>query len=252
MNNWLNEVNLWRKNLKMFQQFGLAMVLGGLLLLTLTGCDNSVKTVKNGCPPNRNDITNEALMNVNFSSGEWGAITENGRKIVYFHGKIRPETHLTVVKAIEAGTNYADLLKKYEGDQFQSKIDAKIKQIGDGQYQQQMQALNDHAQVLQKEILKLRKSDSDDSIAQVEKKGKQLVQMNEEYNQLAQKYAQAELKASALLFDDVFWPTNSEVEFRWVVFPDGKHFEFDSLANESWNKWGLMAEQIFNLMNLPR
>ena len=32
------------------------------------------------------------------------------------------------------------------------------------------------------------------------------------------------------------WPAGSQVDFQWVVYPDGKRFELSSFGNDSWQK----------------
>ena len=69
---------------------------------------------------------------------------------------------------------------------------------------------------------------------------------------LEKELKQASDKIEKEMFEDykknVLWPVGQAVQFDFIVYPDGKTFEIDSFANDSWSKSGWNLEAVLSVI----
>jgi len=211
-----------------------ALMLSGcsVLLLAAAGCDNSVDTVKNGCMEGRQDITVGAIMEQRFSAGTWVSKEESGRKIVYFQGKIRKETHDLAVKGIADG-----IIMLFCKEEYDKKMEGLEKQ-----FEIMDKKLDEKRQALYKKRTEL--SDQE----QLKKIEDELYDLGLANNSKKSEMRDKLLNGIMDNFKIQYWQTGSPVEFRWVVYPDGKRFELIGVANDFWQKINLTVKDIQNVV----
>jgi hypothetical protein len=74
-------------------------------------------------------------------------------------------------------------------------------------------------------------------------------QLQEQYIALRDQIKEMKLTAMNETFQLMFWTTSSGVELKWIIYPDGKTFEIEGIANNSWSnfrlKWGQILKVLF-------
>ena len=185
------------------------MLLGSIGLALICGCDGSVNQVKNGTLGGHPDVTVGAAFDGSFDSTKWSTITDKGRKIVHFTGRIKQETHDAAAKS--AYFDASIIVTKYKSEEFNKRIalyDEKQKSIDaniDTGSQSFCQGRNLESQKILKDLVEDFKKES-------------------------------------------YWPVGQDVEFSFIVYPDGKQFEIDSFSNESWAKLNLNLDSVLNVI----
>ena len=74
-------------------------LLASIGLAFICGCDGSTSQVKNGILSQHPDVTVGAAFDSSFDNSKWSTITDKGRKIVRFTGKIKQSAHDAAAKS---------------------------------------------------------------------------------------------------------------------------------------------------------
>ncbi len=243
------------------------LLLASIGLALICGCDGSVSQVKNGTLGGHPDVTVGAAFDGSFDSTKWSTITDKGRKIVSFTGKIKQATHDTAVKNIRI--DEITFCQQYKADEFKKRFapfDKKVttfnnttgKELEDAKYnsdkikwkydqlgrdqntaeqnysleetQQNKKVIDDIKH--NKELLEKEFSALENKIALLNEKEEQMNKEKIAAIDKIQKEMIEEFKINSC------WPVGSMVKFDFTVYPDGKKFDISSFSNDSWNELG--------------
>lgn len=112
-------------------------LLASVCLIFVWGCSRSANIVKNHTLSEYPDITIGAAFNERFYNTKWETVTEKGRKIVRFTGKIKQSTHNIALMQLNwylMQSKFIDkdyFIRKYIDENHGSKIKSRFKTIAD-------------------------------------------------------------------------------------------------------------------------
>ena len=236
------------------------VLLASASLVFAWGCSRSANIVKNRTLSEYPDITIGAAFNERFYNTKWKTVTEKGRKIVRFTGKIKRGTHDLAVKYGGYGLYdenefsirikpYLDAIRQFEKaneDNVQkfNLLDGRYKELGRkkgyaGHGSIEFKKIEDDIKLLDKEYKEFQaKFDIDE----YSKKVRQLTKESH----LAIDKNKKELCADFL--KNSCWVTGSVVEFDFTLYPDEKNFEVTRFYNDSWAKSNLTLATVFRII----
>ncbi len=235
------------------------LLLASIGLAFVCGCDGSVSLVKNGTIGRYSDVTIGKAFNASFDNAKWkSATTEKGRTIVCFTGKINQKTHDAALKSstsvYNALHNYITNSTEYEAlrklcwskkTEWETANQKKMDDISiefANKRDKYSELCNKHGDRNELKLLD----------EEVNVLGDKLNQYGEQKRQLMSECGKTEEKFGKEFAEDFkknsYWPVGQDVEFNFIVYPDGKNFEIDSFSNESWANQGLPLESVLKVI----
>ena len=253
------------------------ILLASIGLVSICGCDSSANQVKNGTLRQYPDVTVGAAFDSSFDNAKWDTLTDKGRKIVRFTGRITQATHDAAAK--RAIFDESLIVQNYKSGEFNKRItpyeekltrleEANAKEIGAiraARYKvkDKYEKLDSEEQPAVNNYI-YEKTPENKKIVDEIKRRKELLEKENTalqgkldlYDQKRQQLiAEKDTAIQKILKDlfedfkrDSYWPAGQYVEFSFIVYPDGKRFEIDSFSNESWAKLRLSLESVLNVI----
>lgn len=211
--------------------FMLCFALFGCLL----GCsDSNIKLVQESVFHNNSLINVKDTTDLIFSDTNWKSFKDDGKNKVMFVGKITKDTHgamvekfshtITVASVPELGENFDKGIKPYE---------AKIQEVSD--------TLGKEYGRLHSECTDFRQRMRIPQLGEEERVCAELETAQEKYSS-AYKSAEKErdearrkmeIELTEILQRKYLFPVGSEVQFTWIILPNGKDFILDTVTCET-------------------
>ncbi len=218
------------KNLKIKLLTLLSCAIGTFIL---TGCtDKSVKLVQDGNFPGHPEMTIKTVVDTWFDDGKWSVQNEEGRKIVYFHGKIKPATHRKMVGIIGGESEISSQITRLlYGDNPDKKllqmVAANLKKLSPPDRSKEIGALEKQIATQEKRNCELRRNYSEENEPTIKENDKKIDALREAQRKLLLEGENYKRKAEVMAFEKIYWPVGEVVEFRWIVYSDGNTYELD-------------------------
>jgi len=211
------------------------MLLASIGLALICGCDGSTSQVKNGILGQHPDVTVGAAFDSSFDNAKWSTITDKGRKIVRFTGKIKQSTHDAAARAAlpDGSTVHNNFL-----------VSAIVHQFSAAEFERKFAPYNDAHVETKIRQFEAANAKEDEDVMKKKREVLELKLLHE--SEAAEKKITDELVAEFMKTS--FWPVGQDVEFNFIVYPDGKQFEIDSFSNESWAKLKLSLDSVLNVI----
>ncbi|MBN2640933.1 MAG: hypothetical protein JXR78_04730 [Victivallales bacterium] len=193
-------------------------LIGAISLLAAGGCsDANVEVVKNGFFSNYKEATIGTILQERFDDCKWSSSKESARTIVTFTGKISKATHDLAMKRFQSELTLETWFRQIE---------------------------NYPMEVVPNGLVELHKK----KIKQYDYEAINVDFNLPDFKKALEKRAKTEHRIMRECFDELYWPTGSEVELKWIIYPDGETFELSSISNTSWNNFCLGWNEVLKIL----
>jgi hypothetical protein len=250
-------------------------------LAVLSGCSDSVSAVKSGTMEAYPQGTIGDVFTANFDDGKWVAEKKDGKEYVTFTGKISKKLHDQEYAKVNDFTAFNRSSTSFSKD-FQQQLaafrdgntelkntikeldslDADLKakdeairqQISDlGMQQGQVLTSNPKYRELEIQIYKLQQEEEANKGKRMEVwRSPRYSQLETKKTELTNALEQQEVEQKAKLCKELthkyWWPVGAEVEFKWIVYPDGDKFEISSVASQSWGEYKMSITDVLDTL----
>jgi hypothetical protein len=259
----------------------LVSVFAAVAIGLLAGCSGEVDKVKGGTLQAYPQATIGDIFKANFDGGKWTSEKKDGKTIVTFSGKISQKLHDRVYaniknfEAFDIGTSFRDDARAKQAAFHDSNVPMK-------ELEKQIAKLKENSDRIDKELAQADEAVKAAELKHAQtpsgglhdQQDAQLEKLNDRYRELLTQQSNEqnaikpaleplneknlELRIEQESKDDKFkstlykelahkywWPAGSGVEFKWIVYPDGKKFEILSAANNSWNEYRISVSEVY-------